>query len=144
MLRLSKKVEYGILSMQYLAENQSKLNTAKEIAEAMELSFEFLAKTLQTLKKRGLVNTIQGMRGGYELATPATEVSLMDIIKALENSAEIVECSPESDHTNCDREEYCSIKNPMLNIQKKINSIFENIPLSEFVRNTPIQIGILN
>lgn len=146
MLRLSKKVEYGILSMQYLAENQNKLNTAKEISEGMNLSFEFLAKTLQTLKKNGLVNTIQGMKGGYELMDSPDKISLMDIIKALEKHPEIVECSPENDHTNCDREEFCTIKHPMLIIQKRIDEIFENIPLAEFVREKqkPIELAILN
>lgn len=144
MLRLSKKVEYGILSMQYLAENQNKLNTAKEISEGMNLSFEFLAKTLQTLKRKGLVNTIQGMRGGYELSDSPDNINLMDIIKSLEKHPEIVECSPESDHTNCEREEYCTIKHPMLIIQRRIDKIFENIPLSEFVRNEPLELEILN
>lgn len=138
MLRLSKKIEYGILSMQYLAANKDELVTAKKMAEDLQVSFEFLAKTLQTLKREGLVNTIQGMRGGYALSKNAEEISLMDIIVALEKYPEIVECGPESDHDNCDRKDFCTIRHPMMIIQEKIDKIFKNTYLSEFTGDKKI------
>lgn len=131
MLRLSKKVEYGILALQYLAENEDSLKTAKEMAEELNISFEFLAKTLQTLKRKGLVSTIQGMKGGYTLNNSPDQISLMEIISSLESHPEIVECA---NSDNCEREEYCSIKSPMHVIQKKINHIFTEMTLSEFLR----------
>ena len=138
MLRLSKKVEYGILALQYLAENKESLTTAKEISEKLKISYEFLAKTLQTLKKNELVSTIQGMKGGYTLNNDPDNISLMEIISALENTPDIVECA---NSDNCEREEYCSIKSPMHVIQNKINNIFQEMKLSEFLKhNKPIEL----
>lgn len=143
MLKLSKKSEYGILAMQFLAENPKELVTAKEMSEKLELSFEFLAKTLQHLKREGLVNTIQGMKGGYELNVDPNNTSLMTIISTLEKHPEIVECSDE-DHNNCDRKEFCTIRHPMMVLQKKIDEIFNETYLSEFIRNKPVELTIMN
>ena len=141
MLKLSKKTEYGILAMQYLAENHSGIKTAKEMAEELEISFEFLAKTLQHLKREGLVNTIQGMKGGYVLNVDPETTSLMSIISVLENHPEIVECT-DDDHNNCERKDFCSIRHPMLILQKKIDKIFDETFLSEFVRNKPVELNL--
>lgn len=141
MLKLSKKSEYGILAMQYLAENHSGLKTAKEMAEELDISFEFLAKTLQHLKREGLVSTIQGMKGGYELNIDPDKTSLMTIISALEKHIEIVECTDE-EHNNCERKEFCSIRHPMLLLQKKIENVFNETYLSEFVRNKPVELTL--
>lgn len=141
MLKLSKKCEYGILAMQFLAENPNGLKTAKEMAEELDLSFEFLAKTLQHLKREGLVNTIQGMKGGYELNVKPEETTLMMIISTLEKHPEIVECSDE-DHNNCDRKDFCSIRHPMMILQKKIDKVFNETYLSEFIRNKPVELSL--
>lgn len=129
--------------MQFLAENPKELVTAKEMSEKLELSFEFLAKTLQHLKREGLVNTIQGMKGGYELNVDPNNTSLMTIISTLEKHPEIVECSDE-DHNNCDRKEFCTIRHPMMVLQKKIDEIFNETYLSEFIRNKPVELTIMN
>jgi Rrf2 family protein len=139
MLRLSKKIEYGILALQYLAENSDKLVTAKVIAENLDISFEFLSKTLQALKKNNLVNTIQGMKGGYTLADSPDNISLMQIIEALEHYPDIVECV---NSETCEREEYCSIRSPMHVIQEKINDIFTKMKLTDFLENKTVQISI--
>lgn len=141
MLKLSKKSEYGIMAMQYLAENPKGLFTAKEMSDDLDLSFEFLAKTLQHLKKKGLVNTIQGMKGGYELNVDPKETSLLTIIAALENHPEIVECSHDPNHS-CSRIDFCSIRSPMMILQKKVEKVFYETYLSEFVRNKPVELTI--
>ena len=139
MLRLSKKIEYGVLALQYLAENNDKLVTAKVIAENLDISFEFLSKTLQALKKNNLVNTIQGMKGGYTLADSPDNISLMQIIEALEHYPDIVECV---NAETCEREEYCSIRSPMHVIQEKINDIFTQMKLTDFLEKKTVQISI--
>ncbi len=139
MLRLSKKIEYGIFALQYLAENNDKLITAKEIAEQLDISFEFLSKTLQALKKNDLVNTIQGMKGGYALADSPDNISLMQIIQALEHHPDIVECF---NSETCQREEFCSIRSPMHVIQHKINDIFNEMKLTDFLLGNKVQISL--
>ncbi len=132
MLRLTKKIEYAILAMQYIASNPNKLISAKEISEKLNISFEFLSKTLQTLMKFGLISSHQGKSGGYTLAKEPTDISISEIINALDENQSVVECAADADSLTCGRQSDCTIKKPMNNIQNKINSIFEETTLAEF------------
>lgn len=143
MLRLSKKVEYGILAVQYMAEKLSELITAKEIAEKLDLSFDFLAKTLQTLNKNGLISSSQGVRGGYVLTKSPDEIRLTDIIEALDEKANLVDCfSP--DDPECARQDECKLRYPLHILQKKINLIFESTSIAELSKNSDkVQIDLI-
>lgn len=128
MFRLSKKTEYAILAMQYLAENSGESVSAKEIANNLGISFEFLSKSLQSLMKSGLVSSQQGIKGGYNLVGTPDSISVMDIIRAVNENIGIVECMTESD---CNRSSSCSLKNPMALLQSKVNDVFSNTFLTD-------------
>lgn len=132
MFRLSKKVEYGILSLQYLADREGMTVPAKEIASHLSLSFEFLSKTMQILMKKNLIVSQQGIKGGYTLSKPAKMISLNDIVYALDSSPKLVECMEGIEgHENCERLDNCSIRSPLVKIQNKIDDLFENTKLSD-------------
>jgi len=132
MLRLTKKIEYAILAMQYIAGNPNKLITAKEMSERLNISFEFLSKTLQALMKNALIVSHQGKSGGYSLTRSPESISISEIINALDETSTVVECASEEDILNCNRQNVCTIRQPMNSIQSKINSIFEQTTLAEF------------
>ena len=75
--------------MQYIANKSGDMATAKEIADSLNISFDFLAKTLQTLMKKGLIKSTQGIKGGYILAQSPDEINISTIIFALENNVSI-------------------------------------------------------
>jgi Rrf2 family protein len=131
MFRLSKRVEYGILSMQYIAEKEGTLVTAKEISENLSISFEFLAKTLQMLMKMKLIDSVKGIKGGYRLSRNASEISLEDIILALESKIAITDCLSEHSKDECSRTEDCTIKQPLGIIQNKIDDLFRAMKLED-------------
>ncbi len=146
MFRLSKKVEYGILSMQYMADREESLVSAKEMSENLEISFEFLSKTLQLLMKKGLVVSQKGIKGGYLLSKPSIEISLSDIIYALDSKPELVDCEGENGD-DCDRKDNCTIRKPLEILQVKLNNLFDNIKLNELksTNNTKfVQIDLIN
>lgn len=148
MFRLSKKVEYGILSLQYLADREGTLVPAKEIAAHLDLSFEFLAKTMQTLMKKGLIASQQGIKGGYYLTKKSSDISLSDIVYALDSTPKLVECI--EDHANkdaCLREGVCTIKRPLSIIQKKVDELFlqttlENLKSKNQIPNNLVELKI--
>ena len=75
MIRLSKKVEYGLIAIRHIATKPlGEIVTAKEIAETYGIPYELLSKVLQKLTKSGLISSHQGMRGGYALARPPVEI----------------------------------------------------------------------
>lgn len=127
MLKLSKKTEYAILAMHYLAGNREEPVSAKEIAGELSISFEFLSKSLQSLMKYGLVVSQQGIKGGYYLAKSPDQITIMDIIRAVDENIGIVDCLTDND---CERSEICYLKDPMAILQSKINSVFTETKLS--------------
>ena len=125
MFRLSKKTEYAFLALQRLAKNQESPLSVKELALELGISFEFLSKTMQKLAKKGLVQSLQGIKGGYYLSKPANDIKLMEVIESLNENVNIVDCfSAKSTDNDCSRDSDCSIKNHLFLIQKKIDDLF--------------------
>lgn len=140
MIRLPKKVEYALLSMQYMAMRPSEFATAKAISEDLNISFEFLAKTLQMLMKYGLIDSRQGIKGGYSLAKSPDDISIAMVIHALGQKPQIVDCIDEHDG-DCHRWEDCTIKHPMMTLQKKIDNILETTTIAELTQTQLIQLA---
>jgi Rrf2 family protein len=134
MLKLSKKVEYAILAVQHIAKNQGKLISAKELADDLKIDFEFLAKTLQSLKNRDLIVSKKGKGGGYELAKTPESTTISDIINAVENKERIqlVDCM-EAAGISCERSKECTLRLPFLNMQNKIQNVFDSTTIAELM-----------
>ncbi len=131
MFKLSKKVEYAIIALQYLASKPNELVTAKELAEQLEVPYEFLSKSLQTLMKKGIIDSFQGIKGGYQLTRDIDSITIDEVISALDEKSSIVECFKHNSASNCQREEICTIKQPMAQIQMQINQIFKNTTIAQ-------------
>lgn len=131
MLRMTRRCEYGIMAMKFIAANkQTKLCSSRTISEYFNIPPEILAKILQKLAKKGLIDSHKGKNGGYQLSKIAKDISLGDIIVAIENCIDIVDCSTEKG-LNCDQIGICEIEHPMKRIQKDLNNYFHGIMLSE-------------
>src|SRR5437763_1208466 len=96
MLRLSKKVEYGLVALQHMARRGS-VSTVREISDENGISYDLLAKIMQELKREGLVMSHQGVRGGYTLMLAPQEISVTRVIDALEEDTTITKCTSETE-----------------------------------------------
>jgi len=142
MLRLSKKVEYGILAMQYMASHPGNLFTAKSLSENLHLSYDFLAKTMQKLMRAELLDSQQGTKGGYFLARPADTIRLMDILDSLESRAELVDCV--LGDKDCEKKENCYLHGPIQLLQTKVEDIFLQTFLLDIAEQNLIEIETKN
>lgn len=135
MLNLSKKIEYGLIALRYMA-SQPDLNvvTAKEISEKYSISYELLAKVLQKLSRARIINSYHGVNGGYSLAKSADKIKLTDVIQALEGKSNIniVNCTSENPES-CNIFDKCTIKTPLGKIQNTINKMLNEITISEIL-----------
>ena len=88
MLRLSKKTDYALLALRHLALAGSTGQTvpARELSETYDLPPELLAKVLQRLVRGGLLVSQQGIRGGYELAKPADQITVADVVTVVDGA----------------------------------------------------------
>src|ERR1700753_2065203 len=93
MLKLTKKADYGLISMKFLAyHSETPSRSAKEIAEAQGIPSELLAKILQRLVRAKLLVSVQGTNGGYRLARDSRPISAFDVIKSIEGPLFITSC----------------------------------------------------
>lgn len=134
MLKLSKKIEYALMSARYMALTKNdKYITAREIANSYNLSYELVAKVLQIMAKNKIIQSYQGVKGGYILNN-SENITLADIIKAVEPKYEITDCLRNGfDEDSCSYFNCCKIKNPLAGIQKKIDKIFYETKLIELI-----------
>ncbi|MCC6866220.1 MAG: Rrf2 family transcriptional regulator [Ignavibacteria bacterium] len=134
MFKLSKKVEYGLIAVKHMAlPGEECTSSAKVIAEKYKIPYELLSKILQKLKKEGILNSVQGTRGGYILTKKPEELTLAEIFNAIEGNTYILDCGKHGDSETCSIYETCILSSPLKKIQRQINSYFNSTTLSEIV-----------
>ncbi len=131
MLRLSKKSEYALIALQYIASHKGRVVSAKEIAEHYGISFEFVAKTLQALMRQKFIISQQGASGGYELLRQPSEISVAQVIEAVEGKTQIVECCGEHGLKDCSMQGRCTIKTPMGILQRRIDEVLASMTIQQ-------------
>jgi len=83
-MKINRATDYGVRLMVYLASQGEKIVPRAEVASAMDIPSEFLAKIAQSLARAGLLEIRQGRAGGYRLKRPPTEITLLEVVEALE------------------------------------------------------------
>lgn len=134
MVRLSKKVEYGLIAIRDIAARSSgHVITAREIADTYKISYELLAKVLQKMAKAGLIVSHQGVHGGYTLARDPRDITVSRVINVIEgNIPMIAQCMVEGPDS-CGVFDLCTIKSPLHKVQANIERAFDSMTLSEIV-----------
>src|SRR5438270_2076096 len=106
-MMFSTKAEYGVRLMVSLARHGGDAPVSlSEIAEADGMPLAYLEHLVARLRKAGLVESRRGARGGYMLARPAKEITMAEVVEALEGSIAPIECISEGadGHLVCSRE----------------------------------------
>jgi Rrf2 family protein len=86
MLRLSKKADYALISLGYLAEHSEHVVSAREIAQRCQLPLPLLMNILKVLHQRGILKSSRGASGGYRVASDLGKLSLLELSSILENT----------------------------------------------------------
>ena len=132
MLKLTKTVEYALISMNYIENNaNNKPVSAKLIANQFSIPEELLAKILQKLVKRNILKSIRGSHGGYKIKDSTKNINLISFIESLEGPIGIVDCTITDD---CSLMDFCNIRKPINSINNNIRSIFEKATLNDIIK----------
>ena len=92
MLRLSKKTDYALIALTYVASIGNKATSARDIAERHDIPVELLAKVLQRLVQKGVLKSQQGIHGGYVLARSADTMTVAEIVEAIDGPLMLTVC----------------------------------------------------
>jgi len=129
MLRISKLTDYGTMVLACLAARPGDRYTATSVAERTRLGLPTVSKLLKSFHRAGLVTSVRGARGGYQLARPAAGISAAAIIDAIEGPVAITECS--GDHSACDLENVCSTGSAWQRVNLAIRRSLDELSLAQ-------------
>jgi Rrf2 family protein len=130
MFRLSKKTDYALMALQYLAsKGASGVVSARAIAERFDIPLDLLAKILQQLAHQGLVAARKGIHGGYQLARPALAISVADVAEAIDGPMTLTACSHVD--VRCEQFATCTVRDPLWRIRERILSVLQTVTVAD-------------
>lgn len=140
MVRLGKLTDYALVLMTCIARGQEAgvpLRTARDLARESRLPLSTVSKLLKELLQSGLLISHRGIKGGYVLAREPQEISVLEMIAALEGPMALTECS--TDVTGlCSLESGCPTKSNQQIINQAVRGVLEKIMLSDLMH--PLQL----
>lgn len=133
-MKLSTKGRYGLRAMIDLAiHGENQRVSIKSISDRQKISENYLERLIALLKKAGYVSSSRGAQGGYSLKVPATDISVGDILRALEGDLNPVDCTLTNDDLECSAENLCVTKFVWKKISDSINEVVDSISLQDMV-----------
>lgn len=133
MMELTRKGEYAIRGIIYLAQQQpGKMSLISEIAEAAQVPQTFLAKIFQSFAKLGIVNSYRGTGGGFTLARPAAEITLREVVEAVEGPIMPNRCL--LGRGACDRSGECNVHEVWRLVQQRVVDVLESVTIETLAR----------
>ncbi len=131
-MKLTTRARYGTRALLDLAMRPGQPVQLKHVAERQTISKKYLEQLLAPLKDAGVVHTVRGPSGGYQLARPPEELRLGDLLRVLEGPLELVECvGPEG--TECERSELCAARSLWTKVAEAIEETLNRVTLADLV-----------
>lgn len=133
-MKLSTKGKYGLEALVDLAVHASEGPVClKSISYRQNLPENYLEQIFLTLRRNKLVESIRGAQGGYLLARPAEEITVLDVLTALEGPLSPVSCIVEGRHEECGRYVGCASRTLWEKVRESLDSTASSITLGELV-----------
>jgi len=130
MIRMSRLTDYGIVLLTHMAMGPAeRVHTAQDLAEVSRVPLPTTSKILKQLAHAGLVVSHRGRKGGYCLARSADDVSVADVIRAIEGPIGITDCGTEVAGA-CSLEAICAARSRWGPISRAIARALDGVPLS--------------
>ncbi len=132
-MRISTRSRYGTRLMIYLAEKYDKGNVLlKDVAKKECISEKYLSQIVIPLRMVGLISGSRGANGGYTLTRPPSDITIKEIVEALEGDLYLIDCT--MDEKTCDRSNVCASKEIWTDLSLKIIEFLNNINLEDLVK----------
>lgn len=133
-MRLSTRGKYGLYAMYYLASHAGEGPQTLQSISTMGVPRQYLEQLLGNLRRAGLVSTVRGAQGGYQLAQTPEEITILDIVDAMEGPIELSECTS-AEHV-CDKSCNCPVRWVWQQVTDSINGELSKIRLSDMLEKS--------
>ncbi|MCC6751938.1 MAG: SUF system Fe-S cluster assembly regulator [Deltaproteobacteria bacterium] len=137
MMRMTKQADYGIVLMTLFAKGlpEDPVLSARDLAQEASLPLPTVTKILKALARDGLLTSHRGVNGGYRLARTPAQVTVGQIITALEGPIAITQCAVNA--TGCGREPFCPTRGNWRRIDEAVRDALDHITLEEMAHPLP-------
>ncbi len=128
-LQLTRGGEYAVRAMTYLARlPEGSVASLHDIGQAQDIPESFLAKILQNLVHAGLAVSQRGAHGGFTLARPASDITMRDVIEAVDGPISLNQCVLWPD--DCDRHGECEVHRAWIRAQEQLMSVLDSVTMA--------------
>lgn len=133
-MRLSTRGQYGLYAMYYLADHKNDGPQSLQSIASTGVPKQYLEQLLGNLRRAGLVNTVRGVQGGYQIAKAPAAISILDVIDAMEGPLELSECMIDEGH--CTRSCGCPVRRVWQKLTDSINHELAGLTLGDMFDQT--------
>lgn len=136
MIRITRLTDYGLVLLAHIARHPERpIFTGRDLAEETDLPLPTVSKLLKTLARSEILTSQRGVSGGYRLARSPEEITIVEIIDALEGPIAVTLCSLESGG-ECAKEDLCPVQSSWRKINQAVLRALEDIKLSDMIQPT--------
>lgn len=130
-MQITKQADYAVRAVQYLSElDEGVLASTSRIASDRKIPSSFLAKIIAQLSVAGILQTSRGAKGGVRLAKDPSEISLLDVIEAIDGPLALNSCVHQ--HPNCEMED-CAVRPVWADIQEELVKRLKSSTFDQFL-----------
>ena len=129
-MKLSSKTHYGLMACHILANNYPDVSvSASTLEKSIAVSGKYLEKILRMLSSRGIVCANRGASGGYFLAKAPKDITIGEVVRALEDDMEIIECVSKDSKCKC-----CPTSSVWKKLYDGINELLDSMTLEQMIK----------
>jgi Rrf2 family protein len=128
---ITRETDYAVRTVLYLARERDLIASVAEVAQAMHIPKSFLAKIVQRLVRNHVLVSMRGVKGGFRLAKKPSEISLLDIMDAIQGPAGINVCA--IDEKRCKMSAVCTVHPVWVQIRKEVEKKLKRETIDKLV-----------
>jgi Rrf2 family protein len=132
---MPKQVEYALMALADMqAANPGQLFSARELCARHQVPFDVMSKTMQRLGRAGILRSVQGPHGGYQVIKNLSLVSFLELVEAVSGNVSAVNCLKEG--KGCPRSGHCNVSGPMRVLDARLRQLYADIRIGELIAET--------
>ena len=131
-MQVTKEGDYALRAVIYLASAQPRTCSASEVSREQRVPPKFLARIMPKLVKRGIIKSMPGSKGGYQLARPAKQIAFLEVLEAIEGPLRINICL-DQDFSDCEYDALCGMKQVWQHAQDLMADYFAQVTFDQLI-----------
>lgn len=138
-MRVSKKTDYALRALFTLVDQAGRGPVPiRELARRNDVPKKFLEQILLALKERGWVESLPGLRGGYQLAKAPNKITLGEVVRLFDGILAPLECVSVAGYKRCSQEPFCRFRRVFLDARNYVANLMDHATLADVAKGAPV------